>query len=291
MNLKDLDVDVKDNRDILERDCKKVKNRIYELDFLRGIAVIGVMIDHLLLFVYLGSFENIFVNYPYDSYIISKLYDLARLFWKSNLVEWCAWVFRAIFILDVGICFVLSRNNLKRGIKIGSLALFITLCTMVYAYLFKDKDLIVINGILHVMALAIFICVPLYKYIKNKYFYLISSIIVFIIGDYIFLNSKWYWVSDTTFDFKFIFGILIGKNLIGHDSFSPLLILSGVLMGIFLGKHFYEERGYKSLLNLEYKKNFLTHLSDYCIWYFLFSRIGYQIVYFLILFLIGFKLK
>ena len=115
--------------------------------------------------------------------------------------------------------------------------------------------------------------------------------LVFIIGDYIYLHSKWYWVNDVTFNPKFIFGILIGKNLIGHDSFSPLLILSGVLLGIFIGKHFYEERGYKSLFNLEYKKNIITHFADNSIWYFLFSRIGYPIVIFLTLFICGFKLK
>lgn len=290
MILKNIDNYNKNQEDNNQNE-KKIKNRIYELDILRGIALIAVMIDHLLLFIYLGSFENIFIDYPGGSYLTSKLYYLSKLFWKSNFIEYCAWIFRAIFILDVGICFVLSRNNLKRGIKIGLVALFITLCTIIYSYLFKDRDLIVINGILHVLSLAILICVPLYKHIKNKYFYLISSIIIFIIGDYIFLNSKWYFVDYVTFDLKFIFGILIGKNLIGHDSFSPLLILSGVLMGIFLGKHFYEERGYKSLFNLEYKKNIITHFADNSIWYFLFSRIGYQIVIFLILFICGFKLR
>ena len=290
MILKNIDNYNKNQEDNNQNE-KKIKNRIYELDILRGIALIAVMIDHLLLFIYLGSFENIFIDYPGGSYLTSKLYYLSKLFWKSNFIEYCAWIFRAIFILDVGICFVLSRNNLKRGIKIGLVALFIRLCTIIYSYLFKDRDLIVINGILHVLSLAILICVPLYKHIKNKYFYLISSIIIFIIGDYIFLNSKWYFVDYVTFDLKFIFGILIGKNLIGHDSFSPLLILSGVLMGIFLGKHFYEERGYKSLFNLEYKKNIITHFADNSIWYFLFSRIGYQIVIFLILFICGFKLR
>ena len=290
MILKNIDNYNKNQEDNNQNE-KKIKNRIYELDILRGIALIAVMIDHLLLFIYLGSFENIFIDYPGGSYLTSKLYYLSKLFWKSNFIEYCAWIFRAIFILDVGICFVLSRNNLKRGIKIGLVALFITLCTIIYSYLFKDRDLIVINGILHVLSLAILICVPLYKHIKNKYFYLISSIIIFIIGDYIFLNSKWYFVDYVTFDLKFIFGILIGKNLIGHDSFSPLLILSGVLLGIFIGKHFYEERGYKSLFNLEYKKNIITHFADNSIWYFLFSRIGYQIVIFLILFICGFKLR
>ena len=291
MILKNLDVDVK-NKENISKNEKKIKNRIYELDFLKGIAVIGVMIDHLLLFIYLGSFDNIFIDYPDGSYLTSKLYYLAKLFWNSHFIECCAWIFRGIFIIEVGICFVLSRNNLKRGIKIGLVALFITLCTIIYSHLFNDKDQLVVHGILHTLSLAILICVPLYKYIKNKYFYLISSIILFIIADYIFLHSKWYWFSNNvTIDFKFILGILIGKNLIGGDCFSPLLILSGVLLGIFIGKHFYEERGYKSLFNLENKKNIITHLADNSIWYFLFSRIGYQIVIFLTLFICGFKLR
>ena len=73
MILKNLDVDVKDKENISKNE-KKIKNRIYELDFLKGIAVIGVMIDHLLLFVYLGRFDNIFIDYPDGSYLTSKLY-------------------------------------------------------------------------------------------------------------------------------------------------------------------------------------------------------------------------
>ena len=285
-----MDLENNNNNEVSVQNNKK-KNRIYELDILRGIALIGVMIDHLFLFIYTGSFENVFADYPDKYFLLSKLYYVSKLFWKSHFIECCAWFFRGIFIIDVGICFVLSRNNLKRGIKIGLVALFITLCTIIYAYLFKDKDLIIIMGILHVISLAVLTCVPLYKYIKNKYFYLISSIIIFIIGDYIYLHSSWYWFDNVKFDLKFIFGILIGKNLIGHDGFSFLIILSGVLFGIFIGKHFYEERDYKSLFNLQYKKNILTHFADNSLWYFLFSRIGYPIVIFLILFITGFKLK
>ena len=51
MILKNLNVDIKNNENISKNE-KKIKNRIYELDFLKGIAVIGVMIDHLLLFIY-----------------------------------------------------------------------------------------------------------------------------------------------------------------------------------------------------------------------------------------------
>ena len=114
---------------------------------------------------------------------------------------------------------------------------------------------------------------------------------IFIPAVYIYRHSHWYFINSTDVDFKFVLGMLIGKNCFGHDYFSFLIILSGVLFGIFLGKHFYEERGKKSLLNIEYKDNILTHLGRNSLWYFLFSRLGYPLVMFFMLFLFGFRLK
>ena len=270
---------------------QKYKKRIYELDLLRGIALLGVMLDHFFLFVYLGYFDYVFLDYPSKYSIISTLYYYSKLFMRSNLVEYCAWFFRGIFIIDVGICFVFSRNNYKRGLKLLLLSFILTLGTYIYAFLINEYEVLIVNGIIHVLSLAILVCAPLYEYIKNKYFFLISSIITFIPAVYLYVNSSWYSIGIDKFNVRFILGVLMGKNHIGHDSFSFLIILSGVLFGIFIGKHFYEERGKKSLLKIEYKNNILTYIGRNSLWYFLFSRLGYPLCMFIILFLLGFKLR
>lgn len=92
------------------------KKRIWELDFLRGLAIIMMVFDHIMYdFAYLpGYFSNFYdVNHP----LFNWLNDFARLYWNSTLRFFGREFFVLLFLLISGISFTFSKDNFKRGGK------------------------------------------------------------------------------------------------------------------------------------------------------------------------------
>ncbi len=107
----------------------KEKRRIYLLDDLRGIAVIGMVIYHL-------------------------VYSLAYIFHKAPAVDMMYCLdfltsFAGIFIFICGICTRFTKSNYKRGAKLFLLSLIISIVTLFV------PDNAIYFGILHLLSLSI----------------------------------------------------------------------------------------------------------------------------------------
>ncbi|MFA6865920.1 MAG: heparan-alpha-glucosaminide N-acetyltransferase domain-containing protein [Clostridia bacterium] len=136
----------------LEGIKKRNKNRIWELDMLRGFAIIMVFFDHLFYdFAFFfqswqysnSTLLNNFHAFGYD-YVLGEL----RGFWRP--------AFLFIFIFTSGICTAFSRNNFMRGLKLAILAILITFITY-YVNIIFGVDSFILFGILHCLALIILI--------------------------------------------------------------------------------------------------------------------------------------
>ncbi|OUW04188.1 MAG: hypothetical protein CBD11_01055 [Phycisphaera sp. TMED151] len=131
-----------------ERHENKDKHRYWLPDFLKGIAVIAMILFHI------PYMSNIIINTKYKI--------------NSGLLLILARIAQFIFIFSIGLNITLSfhqnaicdnnriiyyRKQLKRVIKIGLLALFITIITK-FAF---GPDIYVKFGIMHFAAVSIFL--------------------------------------------------------------------------------------------------------------------------------------
>ena len=116
------------------------KERIRALDWIRGIAVLGMILHHALF-----AFEQVAWIFGYD--IEFEILD-----------TWAFWVlqelFVGVFLLISGICTAFSRSVLRRGAMVTGAALVITLVTAIILPAVGVKGLEIWFGILHMFGLS-----------------------------------------------------------------------------------------------------------------------------------------
>ncbi|KPU45966.1 acyltransferase family protein [Oxobacter pfennigii] len=200
------------------------KIRAWEIDFLRGIALICMIIFHIVF-----DLRDLY-NIPID-------YAKGFFYYEGK--------FSAIlFMLISGISSSFSRNNFKRGLKIFSIAMFITLATYIF-----DPRLIIKFGILHYFGISMM----LYGIFKdlNKYLLLITGTVIIVIGN-IF--------SNMTVVSPYLFPIgLISSSFFSSDYY-PIFPWFGIfLYGIAIGKFLYKEK--RSIFNFTIPDNPINFLG------------------------------
>lgn len=200
------------------------KNRIWEIDVLRGIALILMVIFHVVF-----DLKDIY-GYPIN--------------YSSGFYYYVGKASAILFMLVSGISSSFSRSNIKRGGKIFALAMGVTLAT----YLFSPS-LIVKFGVLHFFGVSM-ILYPLFKDFKG-YMLIIIGTLVIIAGNF---------MSGVTVTSEFLFPLgLMSRNFMSSDYY-PLFPWFGVfLYGAALGKILYKEK--KSLFNFTIKDNPLMFIS------------------------------
>lgn len=115
---------------------RSVSKRVFELDFLRGIAIVMMVIMHT---CYDVRYEFGFDMFGYLS---------SPFFW-----EFVHPIIVGLFVSVSGICCSFSRNNIKRGARILVVALLFTVCTAIATH-FLDIYCLIIFNVLHLLALS-----------------------------------------------------------------------------------------------------------------------------------------
>ncbi|KYC48930.1 MAG: Acyltransferase family protein [Candidatus Methanofastidiosum methylothiophilum] len=187
--------------------------RFYEIDALRGIAIIMMIVYHL----------------SYD------LYFLANFPIKINSLQWVLFqrATASLFLLLVGISLTISHSrakqvysekeqffrNLKRGIKIFLWGAIITIFTFVFL-----SNGVILFGILHLIGVSIIISYPLLEY---KYRNLGLGLAVIVLGSYL---------GNFTFNTPYLLWLGFEPEYFFSFDYFPLFPWFGVvLIGIFLG--------------------------------------------------------
>ena len=187
--------------------------RFYEIDTLRGIAIIMMIVYHL----------------SYD------LYFLASFPIKINSLQWVIFqrATASLFLLLVGISLTISHSrakqvfsgkelfirNLKRGIRIFLWGAIITLFTFVFL-----SNGVILFGILHLIGVSIIISYPL---LGHKYRNLGLGLAVIVLGSYL---------GNFTFNTPYLLWLGFEPEYFFSFDYFPLLPWFGVvLIGIFLG--------------------------------------------------------
>ena len=197
------------------------KNRIWEIDFLRGLFILLMVVFHFFFDLYnFTEFKIIDFNNP----IIRALP-----------------YFSAIFISASGISSTFSRNNVRRGLKLMAVALAISLVT----YLISP-DVFVKFGILHFLAVCM-IAWPIFGRLDWKWLVALGLVIIGL--------GLYFTTIHTDIAFLFPFGITVDGFSSGD--YYPLFPYAGIFMfGAALGKTVYA--GKKSLLKWDLKPNVIN---------------------------------
>jgi len=216
----------------LATDAPIGRPRIWEVDFLRGLAII------LMVFYHLG-------------YDLKELSGVKSLFGidinlSSFFLTTAQYLFAGLFIVLSGISSTLSHSNGRRALKLIGVALVITAATYLY-----DPSLAIHFGILHCLG----VCILIYGLTLQKSKPLTcAAAAAIVLGASAAVSMMMNNVS-VRFDWLLPFGIT-SRMYSSYDYF-PLLPWFGIfLAGAALGKTIYASR--RSLIPKRWPESFIN---------------------------------
>ena len=154
-----------------------------------------------------------------------------------------------LFILISGISCTLSRNNIKRALRIIAVALGITAITHLY-----NAEMGIKFGILHFLGLSIL----MYPFLAKLNGYLLATL-----GTVILIAGKYVSRINPVHDYFFIFGITSDK-FVSSDYYPVIPWLGVFIYGIILGKVFYKDK--KGIFNFKLKNNIISWMGNIISW-------------------------
>lgn len=261
---------------------EKHSKRIWEIDFVRGVLIIGMLIDHFMFF--LGDFmPQIFANTTLPVGL-NNVASFAYTYWHHPAKLAVRYVGLLLFFTLVGISSRFSKNNLKRGLLTFGFGVLMALGMMVFSLIsgnsyyalftiiaclgacmliyygvrqlflcaFKGKEenwkwwSLGIGGALMLTGFIIHLCI---RVVDLKF----GNIFLTMMGQYV----PGIWDSSQPLDPAKIPLIILGIEKWGNDWLGLLPYVGFTFIGGFIGEHFYKEK--KSLFfrtNPEKNSNF-----------------------------------
>lgn len=231
---------------------KRKNKRVWELDVLRGVAVLAMVVDHLLFDF--SELDGYFA--AQDLRASSVMYALWRAgiaFQNSAFRFWAHYIFVSIFLILVGISCTFSKSNGKRAFIVAYVATGIFLATK----LLQSMDMLfqpIIWGILQNISFNIVLYTVVEGICRNRYFMLGVGAAIVLAG----ICIKWYaldsgdmavvqyslppWQRFWTFIGQEFPKVVLGTKWYGADCFSVLPCAGMTLIGGYIGKTFYPAR-------------------------------------------------
>lgn len=252
------------------------KRRVWELDFLRGFAVLAMCFDHAMwdFAYYRGFFSN---GYEVENAFFSALSDFARGYMNSTSTFgfrfWAHYLFVFLFLFLVGTSCALSRDNTRRGALGGIAALAFTGISYACRAIGVMENGVVF-GILHCIALSILCAAALnnltfFDKRVNKYAPLAIGFSILLAGILMrFWNMAYNY--DPVFTDQHFTGYVIGTHAYGDDWFGLFPYVGMVFIGMYWGKAAYSQKAsLMPQLNGKWNKPFCFVGRHALIFYFL----------------------
>jgi len=198
---------------------KNLSNRFWEIDFLRGIAILLMIIYHLIFDLNYFSIYSTDLNSPS---IMLFLYPIGTLFLLLVGISLTISYYRVQKILSRR---QLQLKFLERGVNVFGFGLIVTLITWVYPH-----NGFILFGVLHCIGLSILLAYPLIRFRKLSF---ILGVFCIILGIYL--------RTTVVVDFPWLLWLGFTPAQFYSLDYFPLLPWFGVvLLGIFLGNSMYQ---------------------------------------------------
>lgn len=191
-----------------------MKKRIWELDVLRGVCILGMVAVHLI----------------YDLQTFFSLPFLADSQLFAIIKQWGG----VLFLLISGICVTLGSHPVRRGLIVFACGLVCSAVTAgMYALHMADKSIIIYFGVLHCLG----VCMLLWPLLKRLPVWALG-----LVG--LGLSVLGLWISGNVLvDFPWLIPLgLVPGDFVSSDFFPLLPNLGFFLVGAFLGKTLYRKK-------------------------------------------------
>ena len=220
------------------------RRRVWELDFLRGLAVILMCFDHMM-------FDFAFINTWFSDFnsvnnrFMEWMHEHALEYWRGSLHFYGHYIFVFVFLFLVGTSCAFSRDNVRRGAALGVFSLFFTGATFIVKAMGILDDGIVF-GILHCIALCILCAASVDNLTKwNKYVNIFVPLALGVAVCAAGVGMQYWNIGkpfDNTFTTAHMFDYIIGTRGFGDDWFGLFPQVGAVLLGVYFGKAAYSTR-------------------------------------------------
>lgn len=201
-------------------DTKK-KERVWEIDFLRGLLILYMIYMHLM-------------------YDLHYFYDM-NFNYEGGILNISRILFSPFYIIVSGISTAFSRNSFKRGAMVFLVSMGLTCVTYI-----MDKEMFIVFGILHFLGICMMIS-PILK--KLSTFWLFSLSGIFFAISLLMPNIK------VTHNYFFMLGFH-NSSFCSLDYYPLLEYAWAFLLGMGLSRIFYKQK--KSIFPFTVKSRFVN---------------------------------
>ena len=221
------------------------KERVWEIDALRGFLILSMLAVHLYYTVDAFCIHGIYQIDPYR-YVdatdpLHFWFDwesdgvIYRSFMPADIFEiWNKLGVDGFFVIS-GISCVFSRNNLKRGVMILVAAYIISAFTKLLSFWTGSPGQFIRFGVLHCYGYSHIIYYYIFEKRRNKVIIPVA-ILILLVGYYLRYNP----ISvDTSLLYPFGFR---ENGVVARDYWPLFPMLGWMLCGVLLGRNFYLEK-------------------------------------------------
>lgn len=187
-------------------------SRIWELDALRGVCILFVILVHLL---------------------FDLSYFLGVSIHSNPTLKFIQQYGGVVFVLLSGLCATLGRRSFRRGAAVFGCGMLVTLVTWAMVPLGMGDDSVVVRfGVLHLLGICMMVW-PLFKKLPTWALAVLGGILV-VLG---------YWFEGWTVDVGWLFPFGLKTAAFQSGDYWPLFPQLGwFLLGAVLGRTVYREK-------------------------------------------------
>ena len=242
----------------LEKKEEVKKQRVWEIDFLRGICILLMVFDHLMwqihdfIWKYFGITDWTASNIPE---FLRQYHYFGTFYYTNDFRIEFRFMVLFLFFFICGISMNFSKNNTKRGLVCLICGLCITLVTIVLCMtnVIDPQGSLISFGVLSCLGSCIlithFLKKLVYKMFNNNFnawviTVCILSWILILLGKYFRVHFPSYELvrNDPMSYFVGILGNIFGFANFGGDYFPLVPYLAYTLLGNMLGEVFYKNK-------------------------------------------------
>ena len=259
--------------------------RVWEIDFLRGIAIWGMIVDHYMYdFATFGFFPIVFKSN--GGTWLNSFGQFASLYWTHDLRVGVRLFGVFLFIFLCGLSTKFAKNNLKRALEITGVGLAITIALNIFAFISNDTHYNLLLSTIFMIGFCLLIYTGISTLFKKicgdkywKWVCLAITISMFIFWailsfssylaqghPFIQLKERWYFVfNDNGDDVGWRYGfnwlnssgynwlsVILGLSGFGVDWLGLFPYLAYMFLGGFVGETLYSDK--KSIIKYFFPK-------------------------------------